>query len=92
MLRELTNVQPLSAVLRSLDAQSALRKPVSGSNESCGHKSQASLTLTASGQNYTKEMVELVRDAGFVYACAASHGTPDSRTDRYQLPRMMVRN
>ncbi len=42
--------------------------------------------------DYTNETAELVHDAGFAYACAAFQGTVSPSTDRYQLPRMMIRN
>jgi peptidoglycan/xylan/chitin deacetylase (PgdA/CDA1 family) len=36
------------------------------------------------------ETVDLVRAAGYESACVASFGTVTSRSDRFQLPRMMV--
>jgi peptidoglycan/xylan/chitin deacetylase (PgdA/CDA1 family) len=43
-----------------------------------------------SSGTYTEESVGLVRQAGFAAACSALPGPVESRTDRFQLPRLQV--
>ena len=42
--------------------------------------------------HYTEETVAAVRDAGFVCACSSFGGAVRQHADRYQLPRIVVRD
>jgi peptidoglycan/xylan/chitin deacetylase (PgdA/CDA1 family) len=42
--------------------------------------------------NYSGETIRLVKEAGFVCACSNFAGAVRPGADRYQLPRMLVRN
>ena len=42
--------------------------------------------------DYTSTTVRLVREAGFALACSNIRGVVHSRSDEFQLPRMLVRN
>jgi peptidoglycan/xylan/chitin deacetylase (PgdA/CDA1 family) len=41
---------------------------------------------------YTKKTVDIIREAGYEWACAAFPGVVAKKTDRWQLPRFLVRN
>lgn len=43
-------------------------------------------------RDYTAESIKLVREAGFGFACSNFNGVVEKETDRYQLPRVLVRN
>jgi peptidoglycan/xylan/chitin deacetylase (PgdA/CDA1 family) len=40
--------------------------------------------------HYTAETMALVREAGYVYACANFRGTYDENTNRFEIPRIQV--
>jgi len=41
---------------------------------------------------YTKQTVDIIRDSGYEWACAAFPGAVAKKTNRWQLPRFLVRN
>lgn len=43
-------------------------------------------------RDYTAESIKLVQEAGFGFACSNFNGVVEAGTDRYQLPRVLVRN
>lgn len=58
----------------------------------CGASIKSFAYPNGGHDDYTEETVNLVREAGFHYACAAFPGLATSETDLHQIPRLMVRN
>ncbi len=60
--------------------------------EICGRPVNAFAYPNGGAADYTQKTVSLVREAGFHHACSAFGGLLTPTIDRYQIPRMMVRN
>jgi peptidoglycan/xylan/chitin deacetylase (PgdA/CDA1 family) len=60
--------------------------------EVMGHPVKGFAYPYGSRSDYTKETVGIVRGAGFGWACSNFAGVASPSTDRYQLPRLLMRD
>ncbi len=77
---------PVSAQRSEIEASRACLQDVTG-------RDVAGFSYPFGGRtDYTRKTVSLVRDAGFDFACSNMPALVRPRSDRFQLPRVLVRN
>ena len=87
-----TMTHPALSALSEADQRSEISNSRDSLREITGRE-PAGFSYPFGGRaDYTRRTVALVRDAGFAFACANIPGGMSPRSDRFQLPRVLVRD
>lgn len=87
-----TRTHPVLAALTPKEQQEEIEGSATRLEEILGRPVKAFAYPYGWPGEYSATTIELVRNAGFSYACCAFPGEISRRTDRLELPRFLVRN
>lgn len=87
-----TRTHPMLSQLPTGDQEREIRESKSALEERLGQRVRAMAYPFGTRADYSETTVRLTRDAGYDAACSNFSGIVRARTDRYQLPRTLVRD
>lgn len=87
-----TRTHPMLSQLSAEDQEREIRESKLTLEASLGHRVRTMAYPFGARADYSETTVRLAREAGYEAACSNFPGMVRARTDRYQLPRILVRD